>query len=99
MRPGSRAWFAEVEERYGPDLLTLPGYDRCLLGVVTQSDNTVLLYDREKVIAQLVREFTEAARPAPLPLDEATAEAEEWFAFNIVGAWTGRHTPAFSSPL
>lgn len=99
MRPGSRAWFAEVEERYGPDLLTLPGHDRCILGVVTQFDNTVILYDREKVIAQLVRGFLADALPDKPSLAEAEAEAEEWFEFNLVGAWMGRHTPAFSSPI
>jgi len=101
MKPGSRAWFAEVEERYGPDLLKLPGYNKCIIGVVTQFDNTVILYDREKVIAKLVREFTDpgSALLSDDVLANARSEAESWFEFNMVGAWMGRHTPAFSSPI
>ena len=66
-----------------PDLLTLDGYDECVVGLVErQGQPTILCYDRALILAKLEREMS-------------AEEAEEFFDFNIIGAWMGDRTPCF----
>lgn len=78
---------AEVDEyatNSGEPLLTADGFDDCIVGVARQFTNSFVVYDRKKVIQTLI------AR------DGMTGEeAEEFFEFNIIGAWVGDATPAF----
>jgi hypothetical protein len=70
-----------------PDALCADGFDDAIIGVVHRAcQPTVLLYDREKCIAILMKR------------DKMDREgAEEFFEFNVVGAWVGDYTPAFAA--
>ena len=65
------------------------GYDDCLIGYVERFGAPPLaLYDREKVIHKLMKRDG---------MDYDTAQ--EFFDFNIIGAWVGENTPAFATIL
>ena len=79
-----RAHLAEQD----PDLLFADGFDLALLGSVQRFNQTVALYDRQKCIQVLMGR------------DGMTEEeAEEFFEFNVVGAFVGDYTPAFATLL
>lgn len=65
-------------------MLIMDGYDDCVIGICTRFGQApIVAYDRAKVIAKLMAEgLTEE-------------DAEEWFAFNQIGAWMGEMTPCF----
>ena len=68
-------------------MLTMDGYDDCIAGVCTRyGQPQILIYDRAKVISSLESDGM------------TNEEAEEWFNFNIIGAWVGDDTPAFIEP-
>ena len=74
----------ELAEDY-PDMLFCDGFDEALIGTVSRFGmETVALYDRTKIIEVLMRDGL------------TWEEAEEHFSFNIIGAWAGENTPAFS---
>jgi hypothetical protein len=72
------------EQPEEPELIKVDGYDDCFLGVVNRfGSNPIMCYDREKIISNLRDDgMTEE-------------EAEEFFEFNIIGAWVGESTPCF----
>lgn len=74
-----------IADWYGEELLMLPGdYDHCIVGFMERCGQPPLVvYDRELVLLQLVREGM------------TPEEADEYFDFNIIGAWLGEHTPGF----
>jgi hypothetical protein len=74
----------ELAEDY-PDLLFCDGLDEALIGVCHRfGQEPVALYDRGKIIEILMR-------------DSMTwEEAEEYFGYNVIGAWVGDRTPAFA---
>ena len=90
--PGVRTSRLDIE-RYCEDndieLLLLDGFDEAFVGVVTRFgiDEPVAVYDRDKIIEILMREGS------------SWEQAEEHFAFNIIGAWVGDKTPFFLSSL
>lgn len=61
------------------------GFDSALVGIGERFNATFAVYDRAKVIAQL-----EA-------MGMTNEDAEEFFSFNVVGAWVGDGTPCFVS--
>ncbi len=69
-----------------PDILLADGFEDALLGYVQQFNTMMALYDREKCIAILMERDG---------MDEEGAE--EFFDFNVVGAWVGKNTPAFAT--
>ena len=77
-----------AEEADDPELLFADGFDEAILGTVDRfGQETAVLYDRQKVLEILMR-------------DKMTyEEAEEYFSFNIIGAWIGDRTPAFAQLL
>lgn len=79
-------WIERVGEEHG-GLLKMDGYDDCIIGTTTQFNKTLFLYDREKVIAKLMRE-------GPMSREDAV----EFHEFNQAGAWVGDTTPAFFDP-
>ena len=80
----TRDRLAEID----PELLFADGYDDCIIGIGAQwSKEGLVLYDRKKVIDKLMASGME--------LDEA----EEFFEFNIQGAWVGEKTPMFVARL
>ena len=65
-------------------MLKLDGFDHCCIGTVERfGQNTVLCYDLELVIKELMSQGM------------TNNEAYEYFHFNILGAWMGEGTPCF----
>ena len=75
-----------LDERGIEDVMRLdpgPEFDRFVLGVADRLNHTFLVYDRDA----LLRHFeTQGMDPC---------DAEEYFDFNVRGAWVGDGTPAF----
>ena len=72
-----------LEERH-PDheFLLADGFEEAFIGVAYQFDSPLAVFDREKCIKILSR-------------DMSLEEAEEYFQFNVEGAFMGPHTPMF----
>lgn len=80
----------QIAEQYGEELLFLdpPYFDGAIIGVVHQFMHPTVCYDTNKVINILMEH------------DGMTEdEAYEYFDYNILGAWTGEHTPSFLESL
>jgi hypothetical protein len=58
------------------------GYEDAFVGIATQFNRTFAVYDRAKCIDILTK-------------DMSYDEAEEYFQFNVEGAYVGENTPAF----
>lgn len=72
-----------LDENYPEEeLLLADNFDEAFVGVSTQFNKTVTVYDRQKCIEILMREMSED-------------EAYEYFEFNVIGAYVGESTPAF----
>jgi hypothetical protein len=67
------------------DLVTMDGYDDCIVGVVEQFGRPpIVCYSKSKVLSRLMQDgMTED-------------EAEEFWSFNQIGAWVGGEYPVFS---
>ena len=79
-----RERLAEID----PTLLFADGFDEAVIGIGVQwSKEGLVLYDRKKVIDKLMRDGM------------TYGEAEEFFEFNIQGAWLGERTPMFVTRL
>ena len=76
-----REQLAEID----PDLLLADGWDAEIIGTAHSPGRPLLVvYDGDAIVARLVER------------DEMTLEeAEEYFDFNIEGAWMGTRTPVF----
>lgn len=72
-----------------PDsLLFADGYDEAIVGIGIRDGVEIVVYDTAKVLRVLRRR------------DGMTqAEAEEFFEFNVLGAWVGERTPLFIKML
>lgn len=88
----------QLAEEY-PDLLFLDGFDDALIGVVARFGmEPVALYDKRLVLESLVRDFAKERNPrAEDDEPDLWVMAEEFFDFNIIGAWVGEQTPAFAN--
>ena len=65
--------------------LTMDGYDDCAIGILERYGmESIVIYDKEKVISQLMDEG--------IPTYE---EALEFYEFNQLGSWVGDGTPGF----
>ena len=80
----------EVKEflrEVNPEALFADGFDRALVGVAHRCGTSHLaLYDRDICIDVLVTED-----------GMSHEEAEEYFSFNVEGAWVGENTPLFAT--
>lgn len=75
-----------LEERY-PDgeFVLADGFEDAFVGVVTRFGmDPVVLYDYDKCIQILMSD------------DMNQEAADEYFGFNVLGAWNGEGTPAFA---
>jgi len=77
----ARDTLAEIDE----DMLLADGFDDAIIGYAQRCGQPALaVYDRERCIDVLMKR------------DGMThEEAEEFFEFNVVGAWVGDRTPLF----
>jgi hypothetical protein len=74
-----------VELTGDDELLFADGFDDAILGIAERCGQPpIVVYDAAKCIAILMERDK---------MNEA--DAEEFFAFNTVGAWVGERTPAF----
>jgi len=73
----------DIAERWPEDdILQIDGYDQAIIGVGERCGQPpVLVYDVDKLM-KILRE--------DMPDDD---DAQEWFDFNIAGAWLGDKTP------
>jgi len=77
--------FSECMETVNPDALSADGFEGCELGIAYRATNIpVIAYDRTKCIDRLVERD-----------GMSRDEADEFFEFNVVGAWVGDNTPIF----
>ena len=78
--------YAELAE-LNPDALTADGFEDAYIGYIQgwfeQNQSYVACYDRAKCIEILTRDG----------MNED--EAEEYFEFNVAGAYVGKYTPLF----
>jgi hypothetical protein len=59
-------------------------FDRAIIGLVHQFNHRFVLYSQRKVIDAL------------MDVDKMSYEdAQEWYCYNMAGAWVGHGTPAF----
>lgn len=74
----------EYIENYSQDqtVLLADGFDEAFLGIGQQFNNIFAVYDKFKCIKILAKDMT-------------LEEAEEYFDFNVVGAYVGENTPVF----
>jgi hypothetical protein len=68
------------------EILLADGFESAFLGIGQQFNTYFAVYDKNKCIDILTEEMTEG-------------EAEEYFDFNVVGAYVGKHTPVFIDKL
>jgi len=74
----------DIIDEYGEDLVTMDNYDDCIMGVCERFGQTpIIAYDRSAVINKLINNGM------------IHEDAEEWFSFNMIGAWVGDATPCF----
>ena len=75
----------ELIEEYNPEALKADGFDDAILGVASRcGQNDIIAYDVNKIIQTLMERDG---------MDYE--EAQEFFEFNIVGAYMGKNTPVF----
>ena len=63
-------------------ILYADGFEKAFMGHARRFNIEIAIYDYNKCIGILEKDMTRE-------------EAEEFFEFNVVGAWVGEYTPAF----
>jgi hypothetical protein len=84
-------------------ILLADGWEDCIIGLGWQFNKPLIVYSKNKILAKLVNEFANEAREnSEFDANDTYrgdrdffAEAEEYFSFNIQGAWVGEGTPVF----
>jgi hypothetical protein len=74
----------ELIDDDGSDLLFVNGHDDAIIGIVERDGIPLVVYDTSKII-NLLRTRDRMSRD----------EAEEFFEYNVAGAWMGEQTPLF----
>ena len=74
----------KVDELVGEDesILLADGFDSAFIGVARQFNTPFAVYDREQCIEILMENMS-------------NEDAEEYFQYNVEGAYVGENTPAF----
>ena len=74
----------KVEDMLGEDenVLLVDGFDDAFIGIGRQFGKPFAIYERSKCIDILKEDMSED-------------EAEEYFQYNVEGAWVGENTPIF----
>lgn len=70
------------------DLMFLDGHDDAIIGVAERDGGFLVVYDQAKILRKLCRRD-----------GMEWEEAEEFFDFNVAGAWMGEQTPIFLKRL
>jgi hypothetical protein len=69
------------------NFLLADGFDDAFVGIGRQFGRPIAVYDRFECIELLIKEGM------------SEEEAEEYFQFNVEGAWVGENTPIFLEKL
>ena len=78
----------KLADAYDDELLFMDGYDCCIVGVAGRIGfETMLVYDREKVLETLVKEGM------------TYEDAVDFHEFNQAGSYVGERTPMFITLL
>lgn len=87
----------EIISEYNEKALIADGFDGAIIGLVNQggTSNFLVLYDSEKCIEILAKQFEEAE---PGDTDFHTM-AVEYFEYNVSGGYVGENTPMFLTRL
>ena len=81
-------WVSEFNE----EALFADGFEDAFVGVIERfGQDPITVYDREKCIAILMEQFDDDNDEER----DLYEEAEEYFGYNVIGAWVGEGTPAF----
>ena len=73
-----------VTEAFPDDeILMADGFEEAFMGVAMQFNNPIPLFDYDKCLSILQKDGM------------SLSEAQEYFDFNVIGAWVGKGTPAF----
>ena len=76
-------------EEINPEALMCDGFDDAIIGIAERINlNPVVTYDVEKMLSILIDKY-----------DMSYDEAEEYYQFNILGAWLGDNTPIYVRSL
>ena len=79
----------EVISEFNAEALTLDGFDEAIIGIAERiSMNPIVAYSVQKIIYILVKEHNLEFK-----------DAEEYFEYNILGAFMGVNTPIFIHKL
>jgi hypothetical protein len=78
-----REWVDEIADETEEELLCADGFDDAIVGIASKFNDRFVVYSKEKVIESLIKDGM------------SEEEAEEYFGFNIAGAYVGPATPAF----
>ena len=65
-----------------PELLFADGYDDCIIGMTFRAEVPVVIYSADRMIEKLAK-------------DMSYEEAQEFFDFNVEGAYMGERTPVY----
>ncbi len=77
----------ELSDNLDEPLLFADGFDDCLIGLAEGfGGNECLAYDKTKILEKLAKDMGEQ-------------EAIEYFDYNIGGAYVGKRTPIFITPI
>ena len=91
-KPTARNRIVSFIKDYYPDevneILLADGLDEAFLGIVYRNDKPVAVYGKTKCIMELMRQNKWKVE-----------EAEEYFSFNVEGAYVGDRTPLFMEEL
>jgi hypothetical protein len=79
---------SEAVAAVNDEALLADGFEDALLGYATIFNRSVALYDREKCLEILMKRYSMSRK-----------NAEEYFEFNVIGAYMGENTPAFATIL
>ncbi len=70
----------------GENVLLADGFEDAFIGIGRQFGSPIAIYDRNKCIDILMKDMLEE-------------EAEEYFQYNVEGAWVGENTPIFMEQI
>jgi|TARA_R110000824_G_scaffold57822_1_gene157100 hypothetical protein len=86
-------------EEYNPEALLADGFDEAVIGVCERFGmDIVVAYDRDKCIEILIDDFLRNQEEDDTE-EDLYLMAEEYFEYNVIGAYVGETTPVFITRL
>ena len=102
----TKASLEEIEKVEGGELLIADGFNDAIVGYAQMLEgNHIVIYDSEKCIEILAKDFEKEAKEENREKIEGEDEEDfnlmaiEYFYYNTAGAYMGEKTPAFATFL